>query len=99
MRPAVKANLANALRTTAKCNDMSLPRLDRTTTFVLDGRSLLNRLQWPRRSTFGGICAMYVNFVQQNYMQSIIEFDGYGNDPSTKDMVIFVGPDVLSEPL
>jgi len=86
MRPAVKAALADALWTMAGCTDIPFPKLDENTLFVLDGGSLLHRLPWPRGATFGGLCTSYVNFVQRHYMRSITVFDGYGSDPSTKDM-------------
>ena len=86
MRPAVKAALSDALWTMARCADTPLPKVDENKLFVLDGGSLLHRLPWPRGSTFGGLCALYVDFVQRNYTPSIIVFDGYGNGPSTKDM-------------
>eukprot|EP00745_Piridium_sociabile_P044210 TRINITY_DN92194_c0_g2_i1.p1 TRINITY_DN92194_c0_g2~~TRINITY_DN92194_c0_g2_i1.p1 ORF type:complete len:109 (+),score=19.56 TRINITY_DN92194_c0_g2_i1:95-421(+) len=53
---------------------------------VLDGGSLFYRLHWPRGSTFGGLSALHVDFVQRHYMPLIIVVDGYGTDPFTTDM-------------
>ena len=50
-----------------------------------DGSALLHHLPWPRGSTYDGVCQMYVNHVKQRYGTAVIVFDGYTNEPSTKD--------------
>ena len=54
--------------------------------FVIDGGSLLQRLQWPwkRGSTFQTIIGAYVHFVTSP--RALVVFDGYASGPSTKDM-------------
>ncbi|CAG2250735.1 unnamed protein product [Mytilus edulis] len=53
--------------------------------YVLDGGSLLHRIQWPRGVTFGRIADLYVDHVCRKYNTAIVVFDGYENGPSTKD--------------
>ena len=48
--------------------------------YALDGGA-----PWPRGSTYHGVCQMYVNHVKQRYGTAVIVFDGYTNEPSTKD--------------
>ena len=56
--------------------------------FVLDGGSLVQRLQypWKRGCTFETIIQAYVKFVKEKYPRAVIVFDGYTSGPSTKDM-------------
>ena len=56
--------------------------------FVIDGGSLLQRLQWPwkRRSTFQTIIGAYVHFVTSHYPRALVVYDGIASGPSTKDM-------------
>ena len=56
-----------------------------TDTYVLDGGSLLYRLSWKKKDTFGNIAKAYASFVINNYGKAIVVFDGY-YDPSIKDM-------------
>ena len=51
---------------------------------VIDGGSLLQRLQWDKGNLFGDICKSYIVYVYQNYVDPIVVFDGY-DTPSTKD--------------
>jgi len=56
--------------------------------YVLDGGALLHRIPWPRarRATFENISQLYVNYVTQKYgTTAIIVFDGYSDNPTTKD--------------
>ena len=66
---------------------MTLSTLPRNVRFVLDGGSLLQRLQapWKRGTTFEAIIDTYVNFVNNHYPESVVVFDGYCSGPSTKD--------------
>ena len=56
--------------------------------FVIDGGSLLQRLQWrwKRGNTFQTIIGAYVHFVRSHYPRALVVFDGYASGPSTKDM-------------
>ena len=51
---------------------------------VIDGGSLVQRLQWDNGKSFGDICKTYVSYVHNNYMNPVVVFDGY-DTPSTKD--------------
>lgn len=54
--------------------------------YVLDGGALLHRLPWEIGKTYGTIVEGYIHYVQKHYGQSVvIVFDGYSNQPSTKD--------------
>ena len=53
--------------------------------YVLDGGALLHRLPWTRGSTYDSVCQMYVRYVTQKYGLATIVFDGYTDEPSTKD--------------
>ena len=53
--------------------------------YVLDGGALLPRVQWPRGSTYESVSHLYVRYVTQKYGAATIVFDGYNDDPTTKD--------------
>ncbi|CAG2250734.1 unnamed protein product [Mytilus edulis] len=84
MREPQKSNLAEALWAIGDC---SAEYVTSTTDvqYVLDGGSLLHRIQWPRGVTFGRIADLYVDHVCRKYNTAIVVFDGYENGPSTKD--------------
>ena len=52
---------------------------------VLDGGTLLHKVKWPSNSTYEIIIKHYVQFVNGKYGLSCVVFDGYDNDPCTKD--------------
>ncbi|XP_076040893.1 uncharacterized protein LOC143025304 [Oratosquilla oratoria] len=52
---------------------------------VLDGGALLHRIPWPRGSTYDSVCQIYVRYVTQKYGAAVIVFDGYRDEPTTKD--------------
>ncbi|CAC5420536.1 unnamed protein product [Mytilus coruscus] len=84
MREPQKSNLVEALWAIGDCS----AEYETSTTdvqYVLDGGSLLHRIQWPRGVTFGRIADLYVDHVCRKYNTAIVVFDGYGNGPSTKD--------------
>lgn len=56
---------------------LKLPGEQKMVQHVIDGGSLLHRLQWPRCATFHGICSMYVDFVKRNYNTPTVVFDSY----------------------
>ena len=39
------------------------------------------------RSIYDDVCQMYVNHVKQRYGTAVLVFDGYTNEPSTKDAI------------
>ena len=53
--------------------------------YVLDGGALLHRIPWPRGSTFDSVCQMYVAYVTHKYGAAVVVFDGYKDEPATKD--------------
>lgn len=53
---------------------------------VLDGGPLLQRLPWPRGTTYSAIAKLYTDYVQKKYGRSTnMVFDGYEGGPLTKD--------------
>ena len=53
--------------------------------YVLGGGALLHRVPWPRGSTYESVSHLYVRYVTQKYGAVAIAFDGYNDDPTTKD--------------
>ncbi|RUM44712.1 MAG: hypothetical protein DSY80_04115, partial [Desulfocapsa sp.] len=54
--------------------------------YIIDGGALLHRIPWPRGSTYDSVCELYVRYVTQKYgAAAAIVFDGYTDDPTTKD--------------
>ncbi|MEW8547735.1 MAG: hypothetical protein AB2693_29860 [Candidatus Thiodiazotropha sp.] len=52
----------------------------------MDGGALLQRIPWPRGSSYDNIYDLYLKYVTQKYgSRSVIVFDGYSEMPSTKD--------------
>ena len=90
LRQASKASLADELwkLLPASSNVPGYSSVPKDVQFVIDGGSLLQRLQWPwkRGSTFQHIISAYVQFVNYHYPRAVVVFDGYVSGPSTKDM-------------
>ena len=55
--------------------------------YVIDGGALLNLVPWPRGSTYESVIHLYVRYVTQKYGAVAIVFDGYNDDPTTKDAI------------
>ena len=53
--------------------------------YVIDGGALLHRVPRPRSSTYESVSNLYVRYVTQKYGAAAIVFDGYNDDPTTKD--------------
>lgn len=53
--------------------------------YVLDGGSLLQRLPWNRRETYGSIAKSYADFTIRRYSKATVVFDGYLDGPAIKD--------------
>jgi hypothetical protein len=53
---------------------------------VLDGGSLLQRFPRKRGTTFDSIATTCVDYVQKNFSNAIIVFDGYESGCSTKNV-------------
>ena len=56
--------------------------------YVLDGGALLHRVPWPTCSTYDSVIHVYVSYVTQTYDAAVITFDGYNDDPTTKDATL-----------
>ena len=54
--------------------------------FVLDGGSLLHKIKWNKDKTYGEIAHDYGQYVLRKYSNVTVVFDGYSNEPTTKDM-------------
>ena len=54
--------------------------------YVLDVGALLHRVPWPRGSIYESVSHLYVRYVTQKYGAAVIVFDGYNDDPTTKDV-------------
>lgn len=91
MRQPNKASLADELwkivlkNTIPRSVPLSLPT---DLQYVLDGGSLLQRLQapWKRGNSFQSIIEAYVHFVNCHYPGAVVVWDGYSSGPTTKDM-------------
>ena len=53
--------------------------------YVIGGGAMLQRLPWPKASTYGSICQLYRSYICNHYQNALVVFDGYENGPSTKD--------------
>ena len=53
--------------------------------YVLGGRALLHGVPGLRGSTYEIVSHLYVRYVTQKYSVCSIVFDGYNDDPTTKD--------------
>ena len=66
--------------------------------FVLDWGSLLHKINWPKGLTFDEISNFYTDYVQRLFGGQVVNFDGYTQEPSTKDRTdIRRGKGILSE--
>ena len=82
MRKADKPDLADEIWKVAD-QDAKLPS---NPTYVIDGGNLLFKLKWKKGSTFENIFQSYENYVLKRYgPNTVIVFDGYPEEPSTKD--------------
>ena len=84
VRKPNKASLVNSLL--GKDYQMITPsEIITTDVSVVDGGALLRKTTRKKGIKFKDIVHLYKNYVKSNYGQSTIVFDGYGNNPSTKD--------------
>ena len=85
MLEADKSNLANEIWKRVD-QDVELPSKQSNPTFVIDGGHLLFKMKWKKGSTFKEIFQSDESYVLKHYgSNSIIVFDGYPQEPSTKD--------------
>ena len=82
IRPTTQSSLADALW----CSEASiLPGSSETVQYVLDGGALLHRVPWTRGATYDQIFEQYSAYVIRKYGRTIVVFDEYSDNPSTKD--------------
>ena len=81
MRRADKPTLAKS--SLNMLDDTSL-LLSHNIEYVLDGGALLQQLPWKRGTTYSAICDLCVDYVEYNYKNAVVVFDGYEGGPSTK---------------
>ena len=84
-REAKKHALADELWKRSKQESNDLNSIQQVQ-FVLDGGSLLHRLSWAKGMTYNQVIQSYTEFVHRNYPGSVVVFDGYSSNPSTKDV-------------
>lgn len=87
MRKAEKPQLAKAIDEHARnLSDKAVTNeVPKTDNYVLDGGSLIHRVQWTKGSTYGSIAQTYADFTLRNYGTATVVFDGYQDAPSVKD--------------
>ena len=81
MRKPDKPSLRKALIPDSA--SVSLDKIEKQVTSIIDGGALLHRVSWKKGSKFSDVGRSYVNFVKTHYKHPIIVFDGY-DDESTK---------------
>ena len=77
-----KSTLAGFIWTNFGIEDSTVPS---GVKYVIDGGALLHRIPWERGTTFRSIIKKYTDYVQRQYGQAMVIFDGY-DSASTKDM-------------
>ena len=53
---------------------------------ILDGGALVQCIPWQINKTFEHIFYTYINFLNKRYRGAIVVFDGYPDEPTTKDI-------------
>ena len=84
LRPTTKARLADALWSS---DAAKLPGPSENVQYVLDDGALLHRIPWTRGARYEQILEQYTSYVIKKYGRAIVVFDGYSDNPSTKDCV------------
>ena len=82
MRRADKPTLA---KSSLNMPDVSNSELSHNVEYVLDGGALLQRLPWKRGMTYSAICDLCVDYIESNYKNAVVVFDGCEGGPPTKD--------------
>lgn len=81
-KPAIRDAVCAFCKGSAERTD--LPHED--IAYVLDGGSLLHRLNWTRGLSIGAIVSESCKLVDSKYGSCYVVFDGYNEEPSTKDV-------------
>ncbi len=79
------ANKASLGYTLSKRMPSDIPAPSGDVQYILEGGTLLHRIPWNRGLTYDEICQQYSRYVECHYGQPAVMFDGYPNEPSTKD--------------
>jgi len=83
MRLADKADLQNGLiKKVPVCVVTEQPT---DVAYVIDGGAMLQRLPWPKSTSYANICQLYIKYTLHHFQKALIVFDGYHGEPSTKD--------------
>ena len=83
MRKPEKTQLAKAIDDYAcsLSDEAATNEVPQTESYVLDGGSLMHRVQWTTGNTYGAIADCYVDFTLRNYGMATVVFDGYHDRP------------------
>lgn len=82
LRSPDKPNLAEAIEKVAPKNAV---KLSEDAAHVLDGGSLVQRIPWPKKISYNKLTDIYIDDVKRIHEDAKTVFDGYSNEPSTKD--------------
>ena len=75
MRKADKPSLRRVLLN--EKHTIPLHELKMCNTTIVDGGALLYRVRWAKGMQFNSIANLYISYIEKNYKNSIIIFDGY----------------------
>ena len=81
MRKPKKHEFGKMLKDTATKLDADL----NSKMHVVDGGWLLHQVKWSSSATINTIFDTYVRYVDKDFKDATVVFDGYGEEPSTKD--------------
>ena len=63
-----------------------LPELLRAAVHVIDGGALLHLVQWLSNTSYSKVITQYREYLLERFCPCTVIFDGYDNEPSTKDI-------------
>ena len=81
MRKPKKHEFGKMLKDTATKLDVDL----NSKMHVVDGGWLLHQVKWSSSATINTVFDTYVRYVDKDPKDGTVVFDGYGEEPSTKD--------------
>ncbi len=83
MRQANKADLQNGLIKMAPT--CIIDNISTDVIYVVDGGALLQRVPWPKSTTYLDLIKLYIQYVHRHFVNVLVVFDGYASGPATKD--------------
>ena len=86
LRPANKPAFSDALLKLLEGHQIVNAKETDTSAHVIDGGSLIQRIPWPRGSTYSNILDLYNDHLRNTYGSAVMVFDGYPPYPTTKDV-------------